>query len=98
MQKNLSRGNSAPSPAYGIAEILNEIRQKSLTEREKGSDFERLMRLWFLTDPRYSNLEQVWLFADMYHGVKPEFLKYYLNDFCYNLTAAIFARSCLKDL
>ena len=36
---------------YGIHDILTEIRQKSLTEKEKGTDFERLMKLWFLTDP-----------------------------------------------
>ncbi|MBQ8488054.1 MAG: DEAD/DEAH box helicase [Prevotella sp.] len=49
---------------YGINEILTEIRQKSFTEKEKGTDFERLMKLWFLTDPRYSNLEQVWLWEE----------------------------------
>ena len=49
---------------YGINEILAEIRQKSLTEKEKGTDFERLMKLWFLTDPRYSNLQDVWLWEE----------------------------------
>lgn len=47
-----------------INDILSEIRLKSLTEKEKGTDFERLMKLWFLTDPRYSNLEKVWLWED----------------------------------
>ncbi len=65
MQKNLSKGHRAPMPSvYGIHEILAEIRQKSLTEKEKGTDFERLMKLWFLTDPRYSNLQQVWLWEE----------------------------------
>ena len=64
MQTNLSQGNSAPTPTYGIREILSEIRSESMTEREKGSEFERLMKLWFLTDPRYSNLEQVWLWEE----------------------------------
>ncbi|MBO7116711.1 MAG: DEAD/DEAH box helicase [Prevotella sp.] len=51
-------------PEYGINDILNEIRLKSITEKEKGTDFERLMKLWFLTDPRYSNLEKVWLWEE----------------------------------
>ena len=47
-----------------IHHILHEIRLKSMTEKEKGTDFERLMKLWFKTDPRYSNLEQVWLWEE----------------------------------
>ena len=47
-----------------IQDILQEIRLKAVTEREKGGDFERLMKLWFLTDPRYSNLEKVWLWEE----------------------------------
>ncbi|MCR4995193.1 MAG: DEAD/DEAH box helicase family protein [Bacteroidales bacterium] len=47
-----------------INDILSEIRLKSMTEREKGTDFERLMKLWFLTDPRYSELEKVWLWEE----------------------------------
>ena len=47
-----------------INDILHEIRLKSMTEREKGTDFERLMKLWFLTDPRYSDLEKVWLWEE----------------------------------
>ena len=49
---------------YDINDILAEIRQKSLTEKEKGTDFERLMKLWFLTDPRYANLQDVWLWEE----------------------------------
>lgn len=65
MPKNLSQGNYAQvPPEYGINDILTEIRQKSLTEKEKGTDFERLMKLWFLTDPRYANLQQVWLWEE----------------------------------
>ena len=48
----------------GIHKILKEIRLKASTEKEKGGDFERLMKLWFLTDPRYSNLEKVWLWEE----------------------------------
>lgn len=65
MQTNLTGENSIPTPPnYGINEVLAEIRQKSLSEREKGQDFERLMKLWFLTDPRYNNLEKVWLWEE----------------------------------
>lgn len=65
MQTNLTGENSIPTPPnYGINEVLAEIRQKSLSEREKGQDFERLMKLWFLTDPRYNNLERVWLWEE----------------------------------
>lgn len=65
MPKNLSKGNYAQEPSvYGIHEILTEIRQKSFTEKEKGTEFERLMKLWFLTDPRYVNLQNVWLWEE----------------------------------
>ena len=64
MQKNLSEGSHASMPEYGIHDILDEIRLKSITEKEKGTDFERLMKLWFLTDPRYANLEKVWLWEE----------------------------------
>lgn len=50
--------------ATTINDILQEIRLKAQTEREKGTDFERLMKLWFLTDPRYSELEKVWLWEE----------------------------------
>ncbi|MCD8290120.1 MAG: DEAD/DEAH box helicase family protein, partial [Prevotella sp.] len=49
---------------YGINDVLAEIRAKAASEKEKGTEFERLMRKWFLTDPRYENLEQVWLWSD----------------------------------
>lgn len=65
MPKNLSKGQYAQEPSvYGINDILAEIRQKSITEKEKGTDFERLMKLWFLTDPRYASLQQVWLWEE----------------------------------
>ena len=35
-----------------INDVLNDIRQKATTEKEKGTEFERLMKRWFLTDPR----------------------------------------------
>ena len=50
--------------ATTINDILYEIRLKSTTEKEKGTDFERLMKLWFQTDPRYNDLEKVWLWEE----------------------------------
>lgn len=44
--------------------ILDVFRKLSLSEREKGARFENLMKRWFLTDPRYSNLEKVWLWEE----------------------------------
>ncbi|MBQ4492174.1 MAG: DEAD/DEAH box helicase, partial [Deltaproteobacteria bacterium] len=49
---------------YGIHDILREIRKVSFSEREKGRDFERLMKLWFRTDPCYNILEEVWLWEE----------------------------------
>lgn len=45
-------------------EVLSEIRASSLSEKEKGTRFERLMKLWFMTDPRYNSLEKVWLWEE----------------------------------
>jgi len=50
--------------ATTIHEVLQDIRLKASTEKEKGTDFERLMKLWFLTDPRFSELEKVWLWEE----------------------------------
>ncbi len=47
-----------------INDVLRDIRLKASTEKEKGTDFERLMKLWFLTDPRYNDLEKVWLWEE----------------------------------
>jgi predicted helicase len=46
-------------------EILRKFRTESFTEKEKGTKFEELMRLWLMTDPRYKDLfTQVWLWND----------------------------------
>lgn len=45
-------------------EVLEKYRAISFTEKEKGTKFERLMRLWLLTDPRYERLSQVWMWND----------------------------------
>ena len=44
-------------------DILNEFRQ-SVTQKEKGTKFERLMRSWLLTDPRFNQLQTVWMWED----------------------------------
>ena len=43
---------------------MHKFRTESFTEKEKGTKFERLMRSWLLTDPRYNELEKVWLWED----------------------------------
>lgn len=45
-------------------EILSQYRLESLNEKEKGTKFERLMKAWLLTDPRYNELTHVWLWEE----------------------------------
>lgn len=45
-------------------DILKIFRENSFTQHDKGSRFERIIRDWFLTDPRYSDLENIWLWED----------------------------------
>lgn len=45
-------------------EILHKFRAESFTQKDKGTQFERLMRSWLLSDPRYSNLTEVWMWED----------------------------------
>ena len=45
-------------------DILLKFRRESFTQKEKGTHFERLMRSWLLSDPRYSMLTEVWLWED----------------------------------
>lgn len=45
-------------------EILHKFRSESFSHREEGTRFERLMRSWMLSDPRYSNLDIVWMWED----------------------------------
>lgn len=45
-------------------EVLNKFRAESFTQKDKGTQFERLMRSWLLSDPRYSNLTEVWMWED----------------------------------
>lgn len=45
-------------------DILKLFRDTSFTESNKGIRFERLMKSWLLTDPKYSNLMNVWLWEE----------------------------------
>ncbi len=45
-------------------EVLRRFRSESFTEKDKGTKFERLMRAWLLSDPRYSELAEVWMWED----------------------------------
>ncbi len=45
-------------------EIIDSFRASTFSEHEKGSRFERLIRSWLLSDPRYNNLERVWLWEE----------------------------------
>uniref|UniRef100_UPI0040286013 restriction endonuclease n=1 Tax=Parabacteroides distasonis TaxID=823 RepID=UPI0040286013 len=46
-------------------EVLQRFRTESFTEREKGAKFEKLIKRWFQTDPRYADkLQEVWLWED----------------------------------
>lgn len=46
-------------------DILRDFRANSLTEKEKGTRFESLMRRWLMTDPRYKDLfTKVWMWND----------------------------------
>ena len=43
--------------------VLDKYRKISFSERDKGDRFERLMKAYLLTDPKYSNkFKKVWLF------------------------------------
>lgn len=45
-------------------EVLDKFRQESITEKEKGTKFERLKKKWLKTDPRYNEFTQVWLWEE----------------------------------
>ena len=48
-----------------IYDILAKFRQETVTERQKGDVFEKLMQRWLLSDPSYSNLfTKVWMWKD----------------------------------
>lgn len=45
-------------------ETLNKFRSESFTQKDKETQFERLIRSWLLSDPRYLSLIKVWLWED----------------------------------
>lgn len=45
-------------------EILHKFQTESFTEKEKGTKFEKLMKLWLKTDPCYNELRHVWLWEE----------------------------------
>ncbi|QIK53794.1 DEAD/DEAH box helicase [Dysgonomonas sp. HDW5B] len=46
-------------------DILQKFRKESFSEKEKGTKFERLIKSWLLTDPRYADkLQKVWLWEE----------------------------------
>ena len=61
-----SQQTTPPRPNMNnIYDILSHFREKSFTEKEKGTQFERLMRAWLRTDPRFADrFEHVWLWED----------------------------------
>lgn len=52
------------APKLTIDEILADIRSNTQSEKQKGTEFERLMKRWFQTEPLYNNLEKVWLWEE----------------------------------
>ncbi|MBQ0029443.1 MAG: DEAD/DEAH box helicase family protein [Bacteroidales bacterium] len=48
-----------------IYDILQKIRSLSVTERQKGALFEKIMQRWLKSDPRYTSvLKDVWLWEE----------------------------------
>lgn len=45
-------------------EVLDKFRLTSFTEKEKGTRFERLMKRWLLSDPRFNTLKYVWMWEE----------------------------------
>lgn len=45
-------------------EILHKFRTDSFTEKEKGTKFERLIKLWLKSNPTYNDLRHVWLWEE----------------------------------
>lgn len=45
-------------------EVVNKFRATSFNEREKGTKFEKLMKRWLMTDPRFNDFTHVWMWED----------------------------------
>ena len=57
-----------------IAEILDDLYFEARTQRGKGTSFERLVRQFLLTDPRYAErFDDVWMWSDWpERGARPD--------------------------
>ena len=45
--------------------ILDKYREEAFSKRDQGDRFERLMKAYLLTDPKYvQNFEKVWLWGE----------------------------------
>ena len=57
-----------------IAEILHALDFEAQTQRGKGTAFERLVRQFLLTDPRYAErFDEVWMWSDWpERGARPD--------------------------
>lgn len=65
MSKNTSSKRPREAAQLTVHDILKKFRDTSFTQKDKGTRFERLMRSWLRTDPRYSSLfSEVWLWED----------------------------------
>ena len=65
MAKNTSSKRPREAAQLTVHDILEKFRDTSFTQKDKGTRFERLMRSWLRTDPRYSSLfSEVWLWED----------------------------------
>mgnify|MGYP003290423207 CR=1 FL=1 len=45
-------------------EVLNKFRITSFNEKEKGTRFEKLMKQWLMTDPRFNDFSKVWMWEE----------------------------------
>lgn len=62
---DLSPERTNEQNTMNIHDILAKVRQQSVTERQKGAVFEKLMQRWLQSDPRYCNLlKKVWLWDE----------------------------------
>ena len=65
MAKNTSSKRPREAAQLTVHDILKKFGDTSFTQKDKGTGFERLMRSWLRTDPRYSSLfSEVWLWED----------------------------------
>ena len=65
MAEHTTSESSHEEAGLSLQDVLKKFRDTSFTQKDKGTRFERLMRSWLRTDPRYSGLfSEVWLWED----------------------------------